>query len=155
MKPTYDVVEIARQFRYVREARTDEEIQNTGLRVEAIQHWSAGQPRDSWCMEFLWMVFDIAYQGEPPFDRMQACQQLLELAREKGWMILEDPHAGDVVLTVHPDTQHAHHVALITSNDPLTAIAGNTSPSGTSSDGDGVHEHYITAVNKVFVRVPQ
>lgn len=44
---------------------------------------------------------------------------------------------------------HAHHIGFVTSTNPLTGIAGNTSADGTSSNGDGLYEHAIVA--HVFV----
>lgn len=146
----YDPVAIARQFLFVREAQSIG--QNRGLRVEAIQHYAGGGVADSWCMEFLWMVLDVAYQGKPPFGRMQACHDLLLLAKQQQW-IVTIPGPRDIALTVTDG--RAHHVSLVTSAQPLTAIAGNTSADGVSSNGDGVYEHAIAAANKVFVRIPQ
>jgi hypothetical protein len=147
---TYNPVTIARQFLYVREAQSVG--QNRGLRVESIQHWADGAFGDSWCQEFLWFVFDIAYQGHPPFPRMQACETLHRLAVASGW-IVHVPRVGDIVLSVN-GTGHAHHCGLITSIAPLTSIAGNTSEDGTSSNGDRVAEHTISPTNKVFLRIP-
>lgn len=147
---SYSPIHIAREFSFVREAQTVG--QNRGIRVEAIQHWSGGAQADSWCMEMLWMWFDIAYQGKPPFGRMQACESLHALAIQQKWLV-SSPAVGDIALTVN-DAGHAHHVALVTGIEPLTAIAGNTSSDGVSSNGDGVYEHAISPVGKVFVRVP-
>lgn len=146
----YDPVLIARQFLYIREAQAIG--QNRGLRVESIQHWAGGRQADSWCLEFLWMVFDIAYQGNPPFPRMQACEDLHLMARREKW-ITAAPSPGDIVLTVNA-AGHAHHVGLVTDIDPMTSIAGNTSADGTSSNGDRVAEHQIERAGKVFVRFP-
>lgn len=150
MRP-YDPIQIARQFLFVREAKNLG--QNRGLRVEAIQHYSGGGVADSWCMEFLWLVFDIAYQGQAPFGRMQACNDLLLLAKQQQWTVLT-PAVGDIALSIMPDTGRAHHVALLTGINPLVAIAGNTSEDGLSGDGDRVAEHVISPNLKVFVRVP-
>jgi hypothetical protein len=72
------LVEIARLFLYVREAQ--DLGQNRGLRVEAIQKWSNGQPGDSWCCEAVWMWLDILFQGQCPIPRVQACQDVYEQA---------------------------------------------------------------------------
>lgn len=146
----YDPIVIARQFLYVREAQNLG--QNRGLRVEAIQHFSGGGVGDSWCMEGLWMWFDIAYQGKAPFGRMQACQDLLILAKQQQWTVLS-PAVGDIVLSIN-DAGRAHHVGIVTSLNPLTAIAGNTSALGTSDNGDRVAEHQISPNKKVYVRIP-
>lgn len=144
----YDPVAVARQFGFVREAQTIG--QNRGLRVEAIQHWASGAQGDSWCAEFATMVLDIAYQGNAPIPRLQACEDIHELAAEKHW-VSASASIGDLVLSIDPANGKAHHVALITSTDPLTAIAGNTSADGVSSNGDGVYEHAISGTNKIFV----
>lgn len=148
----YDPVDVARRKAYIREAQG--EGQNRGLRVEAIQHAAGGQFGDSWCMEWAWGVFDEAFQGASPIPRMQACQTLYELAKANDW-IVDDPAPGDLVLSIDPAADHAHHVGIVTVTAPLTSIAGNTSADGVSSNGDGVHEHEISAVNKVFVRCPR
>lgn len=151
MTPLYDPIAIARQFLYLREAQT--KGQNRGLRVEAIQHWSGGQFGDSWCMEFVWLVLDICYQGQCPFDRQQSTEAFLQLAATRGWIVTA-PQIGDIVLSVASAGQ-AHHVGLVTDISPLASIAGNTSADGTSSNGDRVAEHAITPDLKVFVRIPQ
>ncbi len=145
---TYDPVAIARQFLYVREAATA----NRGLRVEAIQHWSGGQFGDSWCQEFVWLVFDIAYQGQCPFDREQSTESFRKRALANGWVVTI-PSAGDIVLSLKPDGT-AHHVGILTKVSPLTSIAGNTSEDGTSSNGDRVAEHFISNAQKMYVHVP-
>lgn len=144
----FDPILIARQFLYVRELPP-----NRGLRVESVQHWAGGAFGDSWCLEFLWMVFDIAYQGGAPFGRMQACSDLHMLARQYHWIVTE-PAVGDAALTVN-SAGHAHHVALVTGLQPLTAIAGNTSSDGQSDNGDRVAEHQISPAGKVFLRIPK
>lgn len=146
----YDPIIIARQFLFVREAQNLG--QNRGLRVEGIQHWSGGGVADSWCMEMLWLWFDLAYQGHAPFARMQAVESLHVFAKQQNW-ITSIAAVGDIALTVTPEG-HAHHVALVTGTNPLTAIAGNTSSDGVSSNGDGVYEHQINPAGKIFVRVP-
>lgn len=146
----YDPVALARQFAFVREAQSLG--QNKGARVEAIQRWSLGSPGDSWCCEFATMVLDLAFQGASPMGRLQACEDVHSLALQKGW-IVDSPSVGDLVLSVA--NGHAHHIAIVTAIAPLTAIAGNTSSDGTSSNGDGVYEHAITPTDKVFVHYPQ
>lgn len=145
----FDPVAIARQFLFVREAG-----ENRGLRVEAIQHWSEGQFGDSWCCEFATMVLDIASQGASPIPRQGSCEDVKELAYRNGW-VAPVPQVGDLVLSVDPTTQHAHHVGILTSTDPLTSIAGNTSADGISSNGDRVAEHVIDPANKLFVHYPR
>lgn len=149
---TIGLIDLARQYDYVREAQS--EGQNRGLRVEAIQHWSSGQFGDSWCAEFVTMLLDLHAKGKSPVPRLQACQDIYELALEKGWLV-EDPQPGDLFLYVNV-ADHAHHVGIVTDTDPLVGIAGNTSDDGASSNGDGVHEHQLAAAPPAikFVRVP-
>ena len=147
-----DLVTIARLFLYIREAQ--DLGQNRGLRVEAIQKWSGGATGDSWCLEMLWMWLDIYFQGQSPIPRMQACQDLYEMGREKHW-IVDEPQPGDLIVLID-DNDHAHHAALCTAPQPLTAIAGNTSADGSSSNGDRVAEHYLVVRPEhiKYIRVP-
>ncbi len=143
MSRTYESVDIARQFLYVREAGA-----NHGLRVEAIQHWSGGQPGDSWCCEFVWMVFDLCYQGECPFDRVQSVQALWDTCAANGWTV-DAPQAGDLFFYMN-DAGHMHHIGIWSGDG--NGIAGNTSEDGTSNNGDRVAEHAVSATH--FARIP-
>jgi hypothetical protein len=134
----YSPTDIARQFLFVREA----DVQNTGLRVEAIQHWSSGNKGDSWCCEFVTMVLDICYQGAAPIPRLQACQDVYDLAQKNNWLT-SSPVKDDIYIFVNSD-DHAHHIGIITADGGAVGIAGNTSADGTSSDGDRVAEHQIS-----------
>jgi hypothetical protein len=142
---------LARAFGCVREAQ--HLGQNKGARVEAIQRWSLGQPGDSWCAEWATMILDLAFQGKSPVPRSQACEDVHAIALVNHW-ITDSPSVGDLVLSVTPEG-HAHHIAIVTATNPLTAIAGNTSSDGTSSNGDGVYEHPINPAGKVFVKYPR
>ncbi len=143
----YSPTNIARQFLFVREAS-----QNRGLRVESIQHWSSGQFGDSWCAEFATMVLDICFQGNAPIQRLQACQDIYNQAKQNNWLA-DAPVQDDLYLYVD-DNDHAHHVGIITENG--NGIAGNTSPDGTSSNGTGVFEHQISVGNHVkYVHYPR
>lgn len=135
-----NAVDIARLFLFVREAGA-----NRGLRVEAIQHWSAGQFGDSWCAEFATMVLDLLFQGNAPIERQGAAQGIRDVCAKNGWMT-DTPSEGDLYFYVDAN-DHAHHVGFVSATDPLTGISGNTSEDGTSSNGDGVHEHAITATH--------
>lgn len=146
-----DVIEIARLFLFVREAQA--QGQNRGLRVEAIQHWSAGQVGDSWCAEAATMVLDIAFQGNSPIPRQGSCEAIHQFAKANGWLV-DTPGPGDLVLSINA-AGIAHHVGIVSIVDPLTSIAGNTSPDGTSSNGDGWYEHPISPDNKAFVHYPR
>jgi hypothetical protein len=142
------LVELARKFRGVREAGP-----NTGLRVEAIQHWSGGQPGDSWCMEWVWMVVDLFHDCQPPFERVQNVEQFHQLAINNGW-VAPLPIVGDLVISIDPTNGKGHHIGICTETNPFTTIAGNTSEDGKSREGTGVFEHEMTMRNKVFVRLP-
>ncbi len=144
----YEPAAIARQFDFVREAG-----QNKGLRVEAIQHWSSGQPGDSWCMEFATMVLDVCFQGNAPIPRQGSCEAVHQLAKTAEW-IADKPSVNDLVLSINAQGL-AHHVGIVSKVDPLMSIAGNTSEDGTSSNGDRVAEHVIDPANKIFVHYPR
>jgi hypothetical protein len=146
---TLDPVATARQFVFVREAGP-----NRGLRVEAIQHWCSGAPGDSWCMEFATMILDLCFQGAAPIARQGSCEAVHALASQRGWLA-PAPSLGDLVLSINPDSGLAHHVGIVSGLVPLQSIAGNTSQSGTSDNGDRVAEHAITTINKVFVHYPR
>jgi hypothetical protein len=145
----YQALDIARQYLFVREAGA-----NTGQRVEAIQRWSGGQPGESWCCYFATMVLDICYEGKSPVPRLGVCQDVYELAKQNDW-ITPVPMPGDLVLSIDPEKDHAHHIGIVAQVAPLTSIAGNTDDTGSSSNGDRVAEHPISPANKVFVRVPR
>jgi hypothetical protein len=143
----YEPAQIARQLRYLREIGV-----NQGLRVNGVQIWAGGQPGDSWCVEFVWLVLDICYQGQCPFDRVQSADALRLLAIKNGWVVTV-PSVNDIVLSLRPDGT-AHHAAIVTNVSPLNAIAGNTSADGTSSNGDRVAEHWVSTAQKLYIHVP-
>ncbi len=138
-----DLIRQARAFDYVREVP-----ENRGLRVEAIQHWSAGQFGDSWCAEFVWFVLDIVTKGRAPLPRTGSAEVMR--AATSGWAV-SDPQPGDLFFYVNAEGR-AHHVGIVTGTNPLMGIAWNTSEAGSSVNGDGVHEHEIHA--SVFARLP-
>lgn len=133
----YSPTDIARQFLFVREAGA-----NKGQRVEAIQHWSGGQPGDSYCCEFATMILDICFQGASPIPRLQAVQDVYNLAKANGWMT-DTPVKDDIGIYIN-DQYHAHHIFIVTADGGSPGIAGNTSPDGTSSNGTGIFEHEIS-----------
>ncbi len=148
----YDPIQIARQFLFVRESAT----QNRGLRVESIQHWSAGQFGDSWCAEFLTMVLDIAYQGKSPILRTGSCDEIWAVAKKENWIVTQ-PQPGDIYLRVR-NGDDAHHVGFLVSGVPASgqfvSISGNTNTTG-SSNGDGVYEHPVVSLpGDTFIHLP-
>ena len=138
-----DVILIARLFLFVREAVS----QNNGQRVNAIQMWSGGQSAlgTSWCAWFVTMVLDLAFQGDSPIPRQGTAQGIRDLCTTNGWMT-DTPSVGDLYFYVDAN-DHAHHVGMVSTLDPLTGISGNTSADGASSNGDRVAEHQITATH--------
>lgn len=144
----YSPVDVARQFSFVREVP-----QNKGARVEAIQRWSGGNPGDSWCCEFATMVLDICFCGVSPIPRLQAVQDVYNLAKKNKWMAVI-PTEGDLFIYVDSNN-HAHHIGVFTGNG--NGIAGNTSPDGTSSNGTGIFEHSISMnpLNTKFIHYPR
>ena len=143
----YSPTEIARQFLYVREAGA-----NKGQRVEAIQKWGGGVPGDSWCCWFATMDLDICFQGNSPIPRTGRVQDVYDLAKKNGWLVT-NPQKDDLFIYVN-DADHAHHIGFVT--DPGQGIAANTSADGKSSNGDGVHEHSISAGPHVkYIRYPR
>lgn len=147
----YEPVEIARQFRFVRETLGP----NRGVFVEAFQRIGDGRPGDSWCMDFLSFVLWVCYQGPAPLPRTGSCAVALEVAKDQQW-VTTTPAVNDVFFRVD-ETGHAHHVGLVTRVDPdrIGTIAGNTSADGKSSDGTGVYEHDVAyAPSLVFVHIP-
>jgi hypothetical protein len=147
LKMKYSPTDISRQFLFVREAG-----QNKGQRVEAIQHWSGGIAGASWCAYFATMILDICFEGNAPIPRQGAVQGIYDLAKQKGWMVI-DPQKDDIFIYVN-DVDHAHHIGFITENG--NGIAGNTSSDGKSSNGDGVYEHQISVGPHVkYIRYPK
>lgn len=147
---TLTLTDVMRLFLHVREAGP-----NKGLRVEAIQHWSGGQTGDSWCCELLTMAMDMLYQGKSPIPRLQAVQDVYDMAKkgENGIRLLKDdeePLRNDVYLFVN-DADHAHHIGCVTKDGGGVGIAGNTSEDGSSSNGTGTFEHEIST-NRAHVK---
>jgi hypothetical protein len=140
------LIAIARQSDYVREAGD-----NKGLRVEAIQHAAGGSFGDSWCVEMFWVWIDFWTKGNSPFPRGLNSEELRQLAISKGWQIV-DPEPGCCVINIV--NGRGEHTAMCTEPLPLVTIAGNTSPDGLSTNGDGVHEHPVSSVGKFYFRVP-
>jgi hypothetical protein len=138
---------IARQFRFVREAVS---APNSGQRVEGIQAWCGGNRGASWCAYFATLVLDICFQGESPVPRTGSCQEIYLLAKQRDWLTTV-PTVNDLFLYTVND--RAHHVGIVTSTNPLTGIAGNTSPDGSNPNGTGVFEHALNA--RWFVHYPR
>lgn len=159
MRPT----DVFRLFLHVRE-RTG--AQNEGLRVEAIQRWGGGRKGDAWCCWLATLVLDLVFQGKSPIPRLGSCDDVLKLAKDKGWLS-DKPHVDDLFLFLRdPDgpqgprgMEDAYHVGMVTEvlTDSFVGIAGNTSEDGKSHNGVGVFEHMLplTPGKVVFVRYPR
>jgi hypothetical protein len=143
----FTAVDIARLFLHVRET-----TQNQGQRVNSIQMFSGGKDAlgQSWCAFFATMVLDLAYQGASPIPRQGGVQDIRDLATKNGWTT-DTPSVGDLFFYVDAN-DHGHHVGFVSQVDPLLGIAGNTDANGTSSNGDRVAEHAITATH--FATIP-
>lgn len=143
-------VEQARAFGFVREVGGP----NLGLWVGIFQRFVGIDPGQSWCAAFVCFVLAIVYGGEHnlPIPCTGVCQTIYEHAVAKN-MLVGTPQPGDLYLFVN-DAGHAHHVGICT--DAPNGIAGNTSEDGTSSNGDGVHEHAlrVAPANIKYVRLP-
>lgn len=159
MRPRlYQPVEIARQFRFVRETLGP----NRGVFVEAIQRIGDGKPGDSWCMQFVSMVLWICYQGPAPIPRTGSCDVAYAVAKNEGYVV-ELPAPNDIFFRVRAEGRtwdaDAHHVGIVTQTYPdrIGSIAGNTSEDGLSSNGTGVFEHdlKLNPSTLVFVRLPE
>lgn len=143
----YDPVTIARQFRFIRETLGP----NRGVWVEAFQRIGDGKPGDSWCADFVSGVLWIAYQGAPPVPRTGSCDVMWLQAKQYEVHV---PAPGDLFFRVKPDGD-AHHVGIVSGTGPLTAIAGNTSEDGKSSNGTGVFDNTLEPTPDVhFCRLP-
>jgi hypothetical protein len=146
----YLPTDIARQFLFVREAGA-----NTGQRVEAIQKWCGGKAGESWCCYSATMVLDICFQGISPIPRLGAVQDVYNLAKKNRWLV-DKPKKDDIFIYVN-DEDHAHHIGFVTIDGGKTGIAGNTSPDGKSSNGNGWYEHGISSDPKhvKYIRFPK
>lgn len=151
----YNPADIAEQYAFVRETLGP----NRGVFVESIQRISDNRPGESWCMSFVSMCLWIAYQRQPLLPRTGACAVAYAVAKQSGW-ITQTPVRGDVFFRLDVATDHAHHTGFVAKtypNDPtrVSAIAGNTSADGLSSNGVGVFTHDLTkGPSLVFVHLP-
>lgn len=151
------VVVQAMTLDYIRETEP-----NAGPRVFGLQLWGGGSMRDNWCAEFVSVVFDMVFGGYSPFGLTTACEEYRAIARAKGWLTDDATKvkAGDLILSIDPTTKLAHHIAIAVDallpqfNDgaaSITAVAGNTSPDGLSTNGTGVFYHPVPLTNKEFI----
>lgn len=162
MRRIYNPVDIARQFKFVRETLGP----NRGVWVEAFQRLGDGKPGDSWCADFVSGVLWICYQGPPPLPRTGSCDVMWAIAKE---LETKAPQPGDVFFRVRqiqipgvagkPGKQidDAHHVGFVTQvyPDRVKCIAGNTSEDGQSSNGTGVFENDLRFSPSLrFARLP-
>lgn len=151
MSVLYNILDIARQFLFVREVPG-----NHGQRVNAIQKWGGGADGDSWCAYWLTMMLDITYQGNAPIPRTGSCDTILAIGKANGW-ITTTPVPGDIYLRVRNGSD-AHHCGLVTQfaygAGHFGSISGNTNEDG-SSNGDGVYEHDVIGMDgDTFIHIP-
>lgn len=130
---------LARRFLFVREIGGA----NRGIWVEIFQSFTGGQDGDSWCADAVCFILAIMYGGylNMPIPRTGSCAVIYAHATSEGW-IVATPQLGDLYFYVDA-YDHAHHIGLVSVLTPLTGIAGNTSPDGTSSNGTGMFEHTL------------
>lgn len=154
MTPRENLIQQARNFLFVREVGGE----NCGLWVEIFQRFVEIDPGQSWCAAFVCFVLAIVLGGRDklPFHYTGVCEEIHQWAKANNAIVpLTEARHGDLYLFV-TDEGHAHHVGILCLDQPLAAgIAGNTSPDGLSSNGDGVHEHPLNVVPNhiVIVRV--
>ena len=143
------LVALARLFLFVRETKGA----NRGVWVELFLKYTDNQPGDSWCCSFVCFLLSIYYKGKSPLTKTASCATLLGQAQKLGYLTTT-PQSGDLFFYLDA-SGHAHHVGIVTDyqHPELVGIAGNTSPDGKSSNGDGVYEHAISG-RMAFVRLP-
>ncbi len=157
--PPASLTAVARHLAFIRETLGP----NRGYWVQFLQRWAGGVAGDSWCADFVSLVLEIAYLGQVPLPRSGSTRVLLREAQIRGWVLPQGaaPQVDDLYFFVYVGgdpalTGQPHHMGVVTSTDPLSGIAGNTSVNGKSSDGTGVFEHPIYAGDAlVLVRLPK
>jgi hypothetical protein len=151
MNTPASLVTIAKRLDFIRETQGP----NRGYWVEFLQRFCDGVPGDSWCADFESVVENVAYEGHAPTPRTGSTTMKLDFCKKKGWIVTH-PQVDDIYFYVYPDGVTAHHIGIVSGVTPLTGIAGNTSQDGTSSNGDGVYDHTISAgPTTVFARLPK
>ncbi|MEY8389141.1 CHAP domain-containing protein [Oscillospiraceae bacterium 38-13] len=88
-----------------------------------------------WCMAFVQWVFHQAGMSLPL--KTASCGALMNAARKAGRWVTADYRPGDVVIYDFPDGGAVDHTGIIEKVTPshVTAIEGNTSQSGSQSNG--------------------
>ncbi len=144
------LVAVARHLLFVRET----EGPNRGAWVHFLQRYTGGQVAEPWCCDFVSVVLDIAYHGKAPLFLTGSTRAMLTEAKANGYVVT-DPLPEDLYFFVNASGS-PHHVGIVSVADPLTGIAGNTSPDGLSSNGTGAFEHVLSPPigSVVFVRLP-
>lgn len=150
------LVQIARLFLFVREVGSP----NHGLWVGIFQRFVGINDGDSWCAAFACWVLAIYYGGRDkiPFPATGACEDIHQWAKAHHAIVPRSQAApGRCLFLYVNDAGHAHHVGFPTTAGAADGIAGNTSPDGQSSDGDGVHEHGLAVSDShiVIVSLPE
>lgn len=94
-----------------------------------------------WCCVFVWWVFRTANASELFFggNKTASCTTLMKYY-EKNGQLVKDYKAGDIVFYQFDSDSYADHVGIIESvgDKTITAIEGNTSDTGSQSNGGAV-----------------
>ena len=117
-----------------------------------------GQP---WCMMFIQWCFPQA--GTPLPARTASCGELMRSARRAGCWVEKDLRPGDVVIYDFPGGAATDHCGIVEAagGDAVTAIEGNTSVSGSQSNGgevcrkDRPWKYVVGAVRPQFAAEPE
>ena len=102
-----------------------------------------GQP---WCMQFVWWCFkhagcsDLFYSG----NKTAYCPYYVDWAKAQGQWVTDDYRPGDIAFYDFDGDGVADHTGIIEAVSPggITAIEGNTSMSGSQSNGGAVLRRY-------------
>lgn len=94
-----------------------------------------------WCCVFVWWVFRKCGASNLFFggDKTASCTTLMKWYKSVG-KIVTTPKPGDIVFYQFDNDDYADHVGIVESvdKDTITAIEGNTSESGSQSNGGQV-----------------
>lgn len=91
----------------------------------------------AWCMMFVMWCFSQAGALELLPKRTASCGDLMRSAKAAGYWVTEDYRPGDVVIYDFPGGAATDHTGIIEKVTPggVVAIEGNTSQTGSQSDG--------------------
>ena len=95
----------------------------------------------AWCMMFVMWCFSQAGALELLPKRTASCGDLMRSAKAAGYWVTEDYRPGDVVIYDFPGGAATDHCGIVETELPdygVQAVEGNTSQSGSQSNGGGV-----------------